>query len=319
MTQSKSQPPRLGRGLWALLSEADADAAAGAAASGRAPAVDSRPGQRGGAEQTMARLIPIESIRPNPKQPRRSFEEGALEELAKSIREKGVLQPIILRPSAEGDWFEIVAGERRWRAAQRAQLHELPAVVRPLSDSEAAQIALIENVQRSDLNPVEEAAAYRQLIETYGHSQEQLADLIGKSRSYISNMLRLLKLPDQVLAALATGKITAGHARALVGSEHAAAYARQIIDRDLTVREAERLVKNGALPETTRGPSPLRRSDDADTKALESELSANLGMQVRIRHEPGHEGGTLTIRYARLDELDLLCRVLAVIPRDADF
>jgi len=315
MTQPKSPPPRLGRGLWALLSETEADADPFGARAPNAPA-EAQPDEV--LANRLARLVPIEKIRPNPRQPRRRFDEGALEELSRSIKEKGVLQPIIVRPASDPEGFEIVAGERRWRAAQRALLHALPAIVRELSDTEAAQIALIENVQRSDLNPVEEASAYHQLIETYGHSQERLAELIGKSRSYITNMLRLLKLPEQVLAALASGQISAGHARALVGSEHAVAYARQIIDRDLSVRDAERMVRNGAPPLKTRGPSPLKRSGDADTRALEAELSANLGMSVRIRHEPGHEGGELTIRYARLDELDLLCRVLAVIPRDAD-
>lgn len=317
MTEPKSPPPRLGRGLWALLSETEADAALARPTSPR-----DGPDLAGPENETpasgLARLVPIENIRPNPKQPRRRFDESALEELSRSIKEKGVLQPLILRPASDQNGFEIVAGERRWRAAQRALLHEVPAIVRALSDTEAAQIALIENVQRSDLNPVEEASAYLQLIETFGHSQERLAELIGKSRSHIANMLRLLKLPEQVLAALAAGHISAGHARALVGSEHAVAYARQIIDRDLSVRDAERMVRNGAPPRKTRGPSPLQRSGDADTRALEGELSANLGMSVRIRHEPGHEGGELTIRYTRLDELDLLCRVLAVIPRDAE-
>lgn len=318
MTQPKSPPPRLGRGLWALLSEPDP---AGDILAGRPPAPRSGSGSSvdDTAAGSLARLVPIERIKANPRQPRRRFDEAALDELSRSIKENGVLQPIILRPSADHDGYEIVAGERRWRAAQRALLHEVPAIVREVSDTEAAQIALIENIQRRDLNPVEEASAYLQLIETFGHSQERLAEVIGKSRSYITNMLRLLKLPEQVLASLASGEISAGHARALVGSEHAVAYARQIIDRDLSVRDAERMVRNGAPPQKARGPSPLKRSGDADTRALEAELSANLGMSVRIHHEPGHEGGELTIRYTRLDELDLLCRVLAVIPNDAKF
>jgi ParB family chromosome partitioning protein len=313
MSGGKTPPPRLGRGLWALLSEGEAEVAAQTSA-GAASALAAQPAAR--SELPLGTRIPVELVRPNPAQPRRHFDAAELDDLAQSIREKGVLQPLIVRPIPGGPGYEIVTGERRWRAAQMAQLHDVPALVRELSDAEVAQIALIENVQRTDLSAVEEAGAYRQLIEAHGFTQDRLAELIGKSRSHIANTLRLLRLPPEVLVEVAAGRISAGHARALVGAEDPVALARQIVARDLSVRETEKLARRAGGRPAKTGEPRRAPSGDADTRALEGELSASLGMGVRIRHEPGTEGGILSVRYANLDELDLLCQVLAAIPRD---
>lgn len=260
-------------------------------------------------------LVPIENVFPNPQQPRRSFGAEQLEDLAASIREKGVIQPLIVRARAMMDGtFEIVAGERRWRAAQMAQLHELPVLVREFNDTEVLEIAIIENIQRADLNPVEEAAGYKQLMERFGHTQEKLSEVLGKSRSYIANLVRLLQLPDEIQIYLRDGQLSAGHARALITADDPVALARKVIQGGLSVRETERLAKKKSDTADGGAEKPVRerKSDekDADTRALEGDLSANLGMKVTISHDNGQESGQLTIRYQSLDELDELCRIL---------
>ena len=261
------------------------------------------------------RLIPIEQIKPNPDQPRKRFEKGDLDDLAASISEKGVIQPLIVR-SMEDDTFEIVAGERRWRAAQMAKLHELPVIVREFTNVEVLEIAIIENIQRADLNAVEEAMGYRQLMDRFGHTQEQLASALGKSRSHIANLLRLLNLPDQVQEMLRNGDLSAGHARALIPAEDPLKLALQIVKGGLSVRAAEALVKNegkGSAEDSTAPTSEKKASEkDADTKALEGDLSASIGMKVSLDHKPGQEAGVMTVKYTSLDELDKLCRLLSV-------
>lgn len=257
--------------------------------------------------------IPIDRIRPNPNQPRRDFGEAELEELAASIREKGVIQPLILRPHpVEPETWEIVAGERRWRAAQLAGVHALPAVVRDLGDTEVLELAIIENIQRADLNPLEEALAFRQLMERFGHTQERLAEALGKSRSHIANLLRLLTLPEPVLDMVRGGKLTAGHARALVTAPNPEALARQVLDRELSVRQTEQLARAAATPAgTPREPSKPVPVKDADTRALEEDLTAALRLKVSIDYRPGGKSGELRIRYNTLEELDGLCQLLS--------
>lgn len=256
------------------------------------------------------RAIPIETIHPNPDQPRRQFDDAALTELASSIREKGIIQPLIVRPDpADPTRYQIVAGERRWRAAQMAQLHEVPALVRDYTDTEVLEVAIIENIQRSDLNPIDEAAGYRQLMDRFGHTQENLATVLGKSRSHIANLLRLLTLPDDVRTMLVEGRLTAGHARALVGHPEAGDLARKIVRDGLSVREAEKLARSDAPPK--RRPTSDRTEKDADTIQIEKELAATLGMGVSIDHKAGQEGGTLTLRYRNLEQLDDLLRALS--------
>jgi len=252
-------------------------------------------------------MVPVEKIRPNPDQPRKRFDERDLQDLAASIRQKGVLQPLILRNHRQHDGqFEIVAGERRWRAAQLAGAHEVPAVLRDLTDTEVLELAIVENIQREDLNAVEEALAFRQLMDRFGHTQERLAEALGKSRSHIANLLRLLNLPDGVLDFLRAGKISAGHARALVTASDPAALARQVVDRDLSVRQTEQLARTVAAP-----PRVAARAKDADTCALEQDLSAVLRMKVSINHKPGKTAGELKIRYNTLDDLDGICQLLS--------
>lgn len=290
----------LGRGLSALMSDVAAD---DAAQQGEAPAIRAD------------RVIPVEKIVPNPDQPRRDFGKDDLNDLAASIREKGIIQPLIVRENQrKHGTFEIVAGERRWRAAQLAKLHEVPALIREYSDAEVLEIAIIENVQRADLNPIEEAAGYRQLMDRFGHTQEKMAEALGKSRSHIANLLRLLQLPEEVQSFLRDGKLTAGHARALVTSDNAVDLARHIIAKGLSVREAEKLAKSPATKGRER-PHP-RPAKDADTEALEADLSANLGMKVNVQHTAGQQAGKITISYKSLDQLDELCRVLTSMPRD---
>jgi len=254
--------------------------------------------------------VAVDRIVPNPDQPRRVFEPDALAELAESLRVKGVIQPLIVRVAPQDPHkFEIVAGERRWRAAQMAQLHEVPVVVRDFNDTEVLEIAIIENIQRADLNPVDEAAGYRQLMERFGHTQEQLATALGKSRSHIANQMRLLNLPDDVLQWLSDGKLSAGHARTLVGHDNAKALAQQIIRKDLSVRDAERLVKQSKASQTTNSPK-LSAAKDADTLQIEAELSAHLGMKVSIDHGKSGESGKIVLSYKDLTQLDDLMRKL---------
>lgn len=285
MTDRAKRGRGLGRGLSALMADMDVTEESVAAPS--------------------TRHIAVDLLDPNPDQPRKSFTEAALDDLAASIRAKGVLQPLIVRrsPHHEGR-YEIVAGERRWRAAQRAPVHEVPVVVRDLDDLEVLEIAIIENVQRTDLNAVEEARGYRQLIDRFGHTQEQLAQSLGKSRSHIANLMRLLQLPDEVLDMLRDEQLSAGHARALIPCDDPVRLARIVVERGLSVRETERLAKDKAPAAPRSAPRP-----DADTKALEQELSAQLRMPVRLRHlEDG--GGEMLIRYRTLDDLERLCRQL---------
>lgn len=291
MADLKPRKGGLGRGLSALMADVELAPSAAAPSPGRAPLV-----------------VPVEQLIPNPDQPRRQFEPEALAELAASIRNRGVLQPLIVRPHpTEPDLYQIVAGERRWRASQIAQLHELPVLVHELSDTEVLEVALIENIQRANLNPIEEAASFRQLMDRFGHTQEKLAEALDKSRSHISNSLRLLNLPDQVQGFVREGKISAGHARALITAPDPVAMARKVIDRNLSVRETEALAR-----QQTERPEPVARvraEKDADTRALESDLSAHLKMRVRIEHA-GQDGGRLTITYRDLDQLDRLCQLL---------
>ena len=284
----------LGRGLSALM--ADIEPAEGEAAGGSSAA-------RGDT------LVPIEKIHPNPDQPRRNFDADDLNDLAESIRSKGIIQPLVVRshPNRVGD-FEIVAGERRWRASQIAQLHTLPVVVRELSDSDVLEIAIIENIQRTDLNAIEEAIGYRQLMDKFGHTQEQIAVVIGKSRPQVSNNLRLLGLPEDVQALVVMGKLSSGHARALVTASNASELAQTVVSRGLSVRQVEKLVREPKVPSKDRLTRP---SKDADTRALEGDLSAALKMSVFIAHGPGQEGGSITIKYQDLEQLDELCRHLA--------
>jgi ParB family chromosome partitioning protein len=279
------QRRRLGRGLAALIGEEPIL---------KAPAAS--------ADKRGLRFIPIELLRPNPNNPRKHFAEAELEDLARSIREKGLLQPLVVRPRINGE-FEIVAGERRWRAAQRANQHELPAVVRDLSDGEALEIALIENIQRSDLNPLEEARAYQQLIDQFTYTQHQLADAVGKSRSHVSNTLRLLHLPPEVQKYIEDGKLTAGHARTLVAAESPGELADEIIRLGLSVRQAEGLNREKSSRAKTA------REKDADTRALERDLSQKLGLKVEISDKNG--AGTVTISYKTLEQLDEISRRLS--------
>ena len=294
MAETKRAERRgLGRGLSALM--ADVGPEPEAAGTARAP----------------EREIPIEKIFPNPEQPRRSFAPEALDELAASIREKGVIQPLSVRPSPkQADTYEIVAGERRWRAAQKAQLHELPVIIRDFDDTEVLEVAIIENIQRADLNPVDEAMGYRQLMDRFGHTQEKVSQALGKSRSHIANLLRLLTLPEAVLDMLQSGALTAGHARALVTAEDPIRLAHDIVRKGLSVREAEALAKK-AKPQSKTPPRSTSSTKDADTRALEDDLGAALGLKVAIAHDETSGKGAVTIRYGNLEELDDLCSKLS--------
>ena len=258
--------------------------------------------------------VPVEKLEPNPQQPRLDFKREELESLADSIRQKGVIQPLIVRRKPGRDVYEIVAGERRWRAAQLAQLHEVPVVVRELNDTEVLEVAIIENIQRADLNAIEEALGFRQLMTRFGHTQEKLAEALSKSRSHVANLLRLLTLPAEVQDMLREGALSAGHARALIGSPKAAELAAHIVAKGLSVRETERLVKqqDSGKPSTPKAAKSAEK--DADTRALEADLSANLKLTVRIDHASGGESGAVTIRYESLDDLDMLCRILSQLP-----
>ncbi|MEQ6334066.1 ParB/RepB/Spo0J family partition protein [Sphingobium sp. MK2] len=289
------RPHGLGRGLSALLGDVAREEPVAPAASPSSKAVQN---------------IEVSLIQPHPEQPRRHFDEGALQELAESIAKRGVIQPIIVRPHGGG--FQIVAGERRWRAAQKAQLHRIPAIVRDFDEQETLEIALIENIQREDLNPIEEAEAYRKLIGDFQHTQDALGRIVGKSRSHIANLMRLLDLPASVQQQVMEQKISMGHARALIGVPDCEALARQVEEKGLSVRDTEQLVRrmkgsdNAAAPRRNGAAS----EPDADIAALEQHLADILGMKVDVRHE-GHAGGTLTLRYSTLDQLDMLCQRLS--------
>ena len=293
-----SKAPGLGRGLSALLGEHP-----------QAQPMADAPSRPGG-----VREIDIARIRPNPNQPRVQFDDESIAELAESIAERGVLQPILLRPV--GDDFQIVAGERRWRAAQRARLHSIPAIIREVDDSTTSELALIENIQRENLNAIEEAEAYRQLIERHGHGQDAVAQLVHKSRSHVANLLRLLGLPAFVKQSLLRGDITMGHARAVATADEPEELAREIIAKGLSVRQAEALAKRarpGTASETARRTQGrVGVQDNADVAALERQLADVLGLKVRIAH--AGEGGTVTLHYSSLDQLDLVCQRLTGEP-----
>lgn len=253
--------------------------------------------------------LAIELVHPNPDQPRRTFNPDALDELANSIREKGIIQPLIVRPDPENDGqYQIVAGERRWRAAQKAELHEVPAIIREFDDAEVLEVAIIENIQRADLNAVDEAQGYQQLMERFGHTQERMAEALGKSRSHIANMVRLLNLPQDVLTLLADGRLSAGHARTLVGKDNASALAREIVGKGLSVRQAEQLSRKE--PKLIKAPRP-KADKDADTVQIERDLMAHLGMKVSIDHDSGGSSGKLVLSYKSLEQLDDLLQHLS--------
>lgn len=299
MSDKKLERRGLGRGLSALMADVGLDA-------GGQNLTSDRNTRRGN-----LLTVPIEALRPNPDQPRRAFDEGALRELADSIREKGVVQPLIVRRDhQDADRFEIVAGERRWRAAQLAQLAELPVVVRDFSDQEVLEIAIIENIQREGLNAIEEANGFRQLIERFGHTQERVAEALGKSRSHIANQMRLLTLPGEVQTMIVAGTLSPGHARALITAPDPVSLAAKVVGQGLTVRETERLARKIASPPKDRA----RRSGEkeADTRVLEDDLSASLGMSVSIDHRAGGEG-VLSIKYKTIEQLDQLCQILSSV------
>jgi len=300
MSEKKLKTRGLGRGLTALMADVEVDV------------LSPKSGQR-----RVDLSLPIEKIQPNPNQPRRMFSKDNLSELAASIRAKGIIQPLIVRKSPKfPDTYEIVAGERRWRAAQLAQLHELPVLVREFDDVEVLEVAIIENIQRSDLNPVEEAAGYKQLMDKFGHTQEKLAEALGKSRSYIANLLRLLHLPDEVLNLLQSGALSVGHARALITSDNPAELAKQVVSGGLSVRATETLVKKAAAgdnPVPKKAASSARNPGikDADTRALEGDLSAALGLTVSVDHSANDTSGQITLTYETLEQLDDICRILS--------
>ncbi|MCD2323537.1 ParB/RepB/Spo0J family partition protein [Sphingomonas sp. IC-56] len=287
--------PGLGRGLSALLGDSLPEAPVS--------------GDPGAGTPSGVRQLPVSAMAPHPGQPRRYFDEDALDDLAQSIKARGLIQPIVVRP--HGHSYQIVAGERRWRAAQRARLHEVPVIVRDLSDADTMEIALVENIQRQDLNAIEEAEAYARLIQEFGHTQEALARLVHKSRSHISNLMRLLDLPEPVRQMVVVGDIEMGHARALIGAPDPVKLARQVSDKGLSVRDTEKLAREAK-------PASARRKDtvgeggagrDADLAALETQLGDVLGLKVQISH--GAKGGTLTVHYGTLDQLDMVCQRLS--------
>lgn len=298
----------LGRGLEALLGESRREEALAV------PGVDKDPAAKRSGSATGLALLAISDIEPHPEQPRRHFEEGALDELAASIAARGVIQPVIVRPlPGTAGRYQLVAGERRWRAAQRAQIHEIPAIVRLLSDREVMALALIENLQREDLNAIEEARAYQRLAEGEGMSQAEIARMVDKSRSHIANHQRLLGLPDPVIALVEQGRLSMGHARALIGAEDAAALADAAVTRQMSVREVEQLVRRRSRE---AGAPPRRARDErqsagaADIAAVQSHLEEFLGLSVKIQVEADPRSGAVTIRYRTLDQLDLICQRL---------
>jgi ParB family chromosome partitioning protein len=282
------KPSRLGRGLAALI--------------GDMGTID---GPRLAESSGSGKRLPVEFIIANRQNPRRDFDPDQLEELTNSIREKGVMQPLLVRPTQDPNIFEIIAGERRWRASQKAGLHDVPVIIRDVDDKEALELAIIENVQRSDLSPLEEAMGYGQLMEQFDYTQHDLAQVIGKSRSHVANTLRLLKLPEDVRGMLARGELTAGHARTLITADDPIALAREIVGGGLSVREAEALTQQASSAPRKKMPSPERPQKDADTLALEKRLSDALGLAVVLDHQ--ENGGKIEIRYRTLEQLDGVC------------
>jgi len=288
----RKRPMGLGRGLSALLGEIEVEA----------------PLMPGAAQPTSnsVRMVDVAALRPHPSQPRRHFDEAALEELAQSIRARGVLQPIIVRIAGGG--YQIVAGERRWRAAQRANIHQVPVIVKELDEAATLEIALVENIQRQDLNAIEEADSYRRLIAEFGHSQEALGKLVHKSRSHIANLMRLLDLPVNVRHSLAEGQLSMGHARALLGSADPETLMADVIARGLSVRETEALVRSKRAVQRPLLSRSTHRANP-DLEALERHLGDLLGLKVKIAHGP--KGGSVTLNYSSLDQLDLICQRLS--------
>jgi ParB family chromosome partitioning protein len=291
MAATPLQRSRLGRGLASLIGEP----------SNALPRLPPEGEQK---------VVSIDLVRGGSLNPRKDFREDELAELAESIRQKGLVQPIVVRPEPSGIGYEIVAGERRWRAAQLAGLHTVPVIVRELDDQEVLELAIIENVQRADLNAIEEAWGYNELIERYNYTQERMAEVIGKSRSHVANTLRLLKLPESVRALVQDGKLTAGHARALVGRDDAEKLAEKIVAQDLNVRAVEALVQ---IVDKEGDSRPKRREKDADTRAFEKELADILGLKVEIKRGSG-ESGTLQIKYGNFDQLDYIRTRLLNLP-----
>lgn len=304
--QDRKKPAKkatgLGRGLNALFGEMQREEPL-------ALSPDGSPTNDRGSDRTDGlRMISISEIRPNPDQPRQRFDDAALDELSDSMRERGVIQPIVVR--SHGKHFQIVAGERRWRAAQRARLHQIPAIIRQLNDAETLEIAIVENVQRRDLNALEEAEAYARLKDEYGHSQAKLAEIVGKSRSHIANLIRLLELPEPVRQLVAEDKLSMGHARALVNAPDATDIAQTIVKKGLSVRDTERLVRKalGGSRRRTSRTSATVSENDADIRAVENHLGDLLGLKVSIQSKG--DAGAMTISYSNLDQLDLICQRL---------
>lgn len=286
-----SSRKRLGRGLAALIGEMD------------------QPAEASAKPQLADRHLPIEYIVRNPNNPRREFAEDELADLAASIREHGIIQPVVVRPQrGNTGMHELIAGERRWRAAQRAGLADIPVIIRDVDDKVALELAIIENVQRSDLNPIEEASGYQKLMDEHGYTQADLGDVIGKSRSHVANTLRLLKLPQSVQAMVGDGALSAGHARALVTAVNPEALARHIVDNGLSVRQAEALAQSGDDTTGSKRAQRVHQEKDADTLALEKLLTDQLGLRVEISHRT--DGGELKVRYRTLEQLDALCHRL---------
>lgn len=302
-----SSKKRLGRGLAALMGDLDQPISSKASEDKKA---EEAPILKQG-----ERSVPIELIRANPNNPRKFFADNELTDLSNSIREHGIVQPILVRPIKDKDLggaqFEIIAGERRWRSAQKAGLHEVPIVIRDVADKQALELAIIENVQRSDLNSVEEALGYQQLIDEYDYSQNELAQVIGKSRSHVANTLRLLKLPKEVQLLVSDGSLSAGHARTLVTADNPQALAKKIVEEGLSVRQAELLAQETLETKSATGKSgkSAKAEKTADIRALEQRLEDNLGLKIDLRHGD-KEKGELRIKYANLDQLDEVCRRL---------
>ncbi|WP_017671623.1 ParB/RepB/Spo0J family partition protein [Blastomonas sp. AAP53] len=304
----RKRPTGLGRGLNALLGEA-----------GREEPLVRRDGGSDGQDSpvtTGLRSLPLADIRPHPGQPRRYFDEEALDDLARSISQRGVIQPVIVRPR-KGGGYELVAGERRWRAAQRARLHEIPAIVRELSDPDTFALALIENIQREDLNPVEEAEAYQRLVGDQGYSPVEVARMVDKSRSHIANLMRLLALPQTVLKMVADRSLSMGHARALINVADCESIAAEVVDRGLSVRDVEKLVRRARSEATGKSDGPPRvktggdANSNADIAAVERHLEDLLGLKVKISSDANQRSGSVTVRYGNLDQLDLICQRLS--------
>jgi ParB family chromosome partitioning protein len=298
---AKRKPPALGRGLGALLGETR-----------REEALATERGEGSAGASGGLAMLAVADIEPHPDQPRRHFAEEALEELAASIAQRGVIQPIIVRPLRPGH-YQLVAGERRWRAAQRAQLHKIPAIIRDLGEREVMALALIENLQREDLNPIEEARAYQRLAELEGLTQAEIARMVDKSRSHVANLQRLLALPEPVIALVEEGRLSMGHARALIGAEGAEALAETAVAKQLSVRDVEKLVRRQSRTEASvprRARAERNSADDADIAAVQGHLEEFLGLPVKISADTDPRSGAVTIRYRTLDQLDLICQRL---------